>query len=103
MSTTCKKLAPPKTLADAFVEGGMWYGSLCMPKFLTELILIIIFPPLYIFLDQKKKGFPDFYQIIKNFILTCCFYFPGMIHALYIHGKGCKRAKIYSGSFLEIK
>ena len=98
----CTKLPPPKNLADAFVEGGMWYGSLCMPKFLSDIILIIIFPPLYVFLHQKATGFKDFYQIIKNFILTCLFYFPGMIHALYIHGEACGKAKKYAGSWSEI-
>lgn len=93
MSKVCQELPPPKKLGDAFVSGGMWYGSLCLPKFLTDLILIIIFPPLYIIIHQKKQGFPDYTMIIKNFILTCLFYFPGMIHALYIHGEACRNIR----------
>ena len=38
---------------------------------------------------KKKNGFKDVGIIIKNFILTCLFYFPGMIHALYIRKTGC--------------
>ena len=85
----CVDLPEPKSLGDAVATGGMWYGSLCLPKLFTDLILIIVFPPLFVLLHERENGFKDVGIIIKNFILTCLFYFPGMIHALYIRKKGC--------------
>ena len=73
-----------KSLGETFVTGGLWYGTICIPKLLEDLIIMIIFPPLFVFLKQKEKNFNNINLIIKNFLLTCLFYFPGLIHAIFI-------------------
>ena len=35
-------------LGEQFLNGGMGYGSICMPDSLLDMIIIIIFPPLYV-------------------------------------------------------
>ena len=98
----CKKLPKPKSLGQAMATGGMWYGSLCLPKLFTDLILIILFPPLFVFFHERESGFKDISIIINIFFLTCLFYFPGMIHALYIRKKGCGIVgSLKSGRFKE--
>ena len=49
---------------------------------------MIIFSPLSVFLDQYKLGFPRIDKIILNFVLTVCFYFPGLLYALTIDDCG---------------
>jgi len=83
------------TLVDKFMNGGMGYGKLCIPKILVDLILIIVFPPLYVITHQLENYFKessdkkitdhlDMGQIIMSLIFTSCFYFPGFIHALHV-------------------
>jgi len=74
-------------LGDQFINGGMGYGSICMPDSLLDMIIIIIFPPLYVITYQIKQKKMDIGQLILNFVFTSCFYFPGLIHALYIMKK----------------
>ena len=74
---------PPK-LADALFEGGLGYGKICVPTSLTDYILMIFYPPAYVFLYQKRKGFEDIGMIVKAFILTSFFYFPGLVFAIYV-------------------
>ena len=38
-------------------------------------------------------------MIITNFLLTCCFYFPGLIHAMYVK----QMVKIHCGLFFGDK
>ena len=66
------------------MDGGIGYGTICLPAELPKYIIMVIFPPLYVILDQYKKGFPRFDKIIVNIILTSMFYFPGLLHALSI-------------------
>ena len=49
---------------------------------------MIAFPPLYVFIHQKRKNFKDIQKIIVCFILTCCMYFPGLIYAMKLHVEG---------------
>ena len=85
------------TLAYKFINGGIGYGKLCIPNTLVDLILIIVFPPLYVITFQvqnylkSKKDSTDkildhlnMRQIIMSLLLTSCFYFPGFLHALSI-------------------
>jgi uncharacterized membrane protein YqaE (UPF0057 family) len=83
------------TLVDKFMNGGMGYGKLCIPKILVDLILIIVFPPLYVITHQLENYFKedsdkkitdhlDMGQIIMSLVYTSCFYFPGFIHALHV-------------------
>ena len=80
-------------IVHAMKSGGLFYGRLCIPKF------IIVCPPIYVILYQIKRSkgtIPDvekekfdIFPIITNMILTSCFYFPGFIHALNIKQKQC--------------
>ena len=67
-----------------FIRGGLAYGSLCIPDIILDLILIIIFPPIYVVTYQIRKKKIDMGQIILSFVLTSLFYFPGFIHALSV-------------------
>ena len=92
-----KPICYKKSLYTTFMYGGMGYGSICLPDSITDLVIMIIFPPLYVFFYQKTKKFENILQIINSFILTSCFYFPGLLHALYL-----KYSKIeYCGSILK--
>ena len=70
------------SLSNAYINGGFGFGKLCLSREFTRLILLILFPPFYIFLNEKETGFKNKGALIMNFILTCLFYFPGLIHAL---------------------
>ena len=70
-------------LSDAIFEGGLGYGKLCVPTSLNDFVMMILYPPVYIFFVQKDKGFENIWQILLSFVLTSFFYFPGLIHALY--------------------
>ena len=95
-----------KSLVDKFMSGGFGYGIVCLPYNLIEIILIIIFPPIYVVFKQvnnyrrnKNKGkdvylikYINFREIILNLILTSLFYIPGFIHALTLKTKQCEGA-----------
>ena len=83
------------TLVDKFMNGGLGYGKLCIPKIIVDLILIIVFPPLYVITHQlenyvkgntetKLTDHLNMGQIIMSLVFTSCFYFPGFIHALHV-------------------
>ena len=74
---------PPK-LADALFQGGLGYGKICVPTSLTDYILMIVYPPLYVFFFQRRKNYEDIGMIVKAFILTSFFYFPGLVFAIYV-------------------
>ena len=59
-------------------------GNFCYPNELPMLMIKIICPPLGVFWEQSKCGFPNVVRIIKNFIFTTFFYFPGLIHAIMV-------------------
>jgi len=73
---------PNVTLYDKMMHGGMAYGTFCVPKQLTSYIILIIFPPLYVFIDEMNNGFKRIDKIIICFILTSFFYFPGLLYGL---------------------
>lgn len=58
--------------------------AFCYPTQLPDYILILICPPLYVFLHEYRKGFTDLFNIFRNLILTSIFYFPGFMHAMYL-------------------
>jgi len=85
------------TLVYKFINGGIGYGKLCVPNKLIDLILLIVFPPIYVITHQLQNYFKessddsnkmvdhlDMTQIVLSFILTSFFYFPGLLHALSI-------------------
>ena len=80
--TDCK--IQNRSLYDKFMYGGMGYGLFCVPKELPKYIIMIIFPPLSVFIEEMNTGFNNVGRIIINFILTSFFYFPGLLHAMNI-------------------
>ena len=52
-----------------FIRGGLAYGSLCIPDIFLDLILIIIFPPIFVIYYQIKQKKMDIGQILLNFVL----------------------------------
>ena len=73
-----------RSLYDKFMYGGMGYGLFCVPKELPKYIIMIIFPPLSVFIEEMNSGFKNVGRIIINFILTSFFYFPGLLHAMNV-------------------
>ena len=72
------------SLYDKMMYGGIGYGSFCVPKELPSYIILIIFPPLFVFIKELNNGFKRFDRVIINFVLTSLFYFPGLLHGLSI-------------------
>jgi len=70
------------SLYDKMMYGGMGYGTFCVPKELPSYIMVIVFPPLSVFVQQWKTGFKRIDKIIISFILTSLFYFPGLLYGL---------------------
>ena len=81
-STGTCSLDTNTTLAGAYINGGFGFGKLCLDREFTRLILMFIFPPIYVILSEYDRGFPNKKAILMNFILTSFFYVPGLIHAL---------------------
>lgn len=65
-------------------SGNMNQEPYCFPLALGDYAAIVLFPPLYVFLKEKKNNFSKFTRIIICLILTSFFYFPGVIYALMI-------------------
>ena len=63
------------------VHGGMNEGSICVPTEIKDIGIILLYPPLYVFLYELNSDKFQIVNIIICFILTCCFYFPGVIYA----------------------
>ena len=72
--------------ANEVMNGGMSNSPICFPPELGSMILILMFPPLFVFMKEFKADppFKNFGRIIINFILTSMLYFPGLIHAMSI-------------------
>ena len=79
-------------LASSYMNGGIGFGKLCLDRQVTRMMIMFVYPPLYIFLEEKErtdKPFANMRAIILCFIYTCIFYFPGLIYALkYKHTRG---------------
>ena len=73
---------------NKLMYGGMGYGKFCLPKDFSSILILIAFPPLFVFINEYKNGFKRIDRIIINFILTSCFYFPGLLHGLSILSSG---------------
>ena len=82
--TKCNEQFEKKSMLTSLIYGGMGYGSICVPHSVSDMLIIIAFPPLYIILEQRKQNKYNFKQIFLNIFLTSLFYFPGFIHALDI-------------------
>lgn len=60
--------------------------EICFPSHIKDMFIIILFPPLWVFLKEfySPTPFKNFFRIVMCFLLTSCFYFPGMMYALNI-------------------
>ena len=70
------------SLSNAYINGGIGFGKLCLSREFTRVILLLLFPPLYVFLNERENDFKNKSAILMSFILTCIFYFPGLIYTL---------------------
>ncbi len=61
-------------------------GSICYPSMLKDILIMVLFPPLWVFLKElyAKEPMKNFIRIVFNFLLTSFFYFPGLMHAMMI-------------------
>ena len=99
-----KHICMKRSMYSTFMYGGMGYGSICIPDLFIDLIFIILFPPFYVFKHQKSRNFDNIIQILINFMLTCCFYFPGLIHALFVrYGKDPQCGSLFIDDNKKIK
>ena len=71
---------------EALISGGMNENPYCFPSQLKDIFIMIFFPPLWVFLKElnSENPFDNFSRIFINIILTCSFYFPGLVHAMSI-------------------
>tara|TARA_A100001035_G_scaffold242649_1_gene209285 strand:+ start:82 stop:507 length:426 start_codon:yes stop_codon:yes gene_type:complete len=76
------KLNVGGSLSNAYINGGFGFGKLCLSKEFTRLIILIIFPPAYVIINENETGFKNKGAIIMSFVMTCLFYFPGLIYTL---------------------
>lgn len=81
----CCRLLTKKNLGSVYLNGGWGFGKICLNREFTRLIILFIYPPLYVFLREKQrsKPFENKKAIIMCFIYTSMFYFPGLIFALH--------------------
>lgn len=58
-------------------------NGILIPANFFDTIIIVIFPPLYVFLHEYREvpRFKNISNIFKSLILTSLFYIPGLIHA----------------------
>jgi uncharacterized membrane protein YqaE (UPF0057 family) len=76
------------SLAATYMNGGFGFGKMCMSREFTRIILLFIFPPLYVYLNERENNFEHYGEIILSALYTSIFYIPGLIHALmYKHNR----------------
>jgi len=60
--------------------------SFCFSSQLKDIFLVVIFPPLWIIIKESNSVVPfkNAMRIVVSLVLTSCFYFPGLIHAMNV-------------------
>lgn len=73
-------------MSDKLLENEGIDQSLCIPYNLLDFVMLIIFPPLWVFVKELTSPNPmdNFSRIVVCFILTSMLYFPGLMYALNI-------------------
>lgn len=74
-------------MGEGILESKYLNDSICLNKTTTDTALLVILPPVWVFIDQKNKNksrFKKFLTVLLNVVLTGLFYIPGLIHALYL-------------------
>ena len=77
-------------------------GNFCYPNELPMIMIKILCPPVGVYWEQSKCGFPNVNRIVLNFIYTTLLYFPGLVHAISVQDacpgkKGVTRFGIVDG------
>lgn len=75
-------------LGNVYINGGFGFGKLCLDNNFSRFVLLLVYPPLYIYIMEKKlaesnKKNIEYKPIILCFIYTSMFYFPGLIYGMY--------------------
>lgn len=76
-------------------------GNFCYPNELPMLMIKILCPPLGVYWEQSRCGFPDITRIIKNLIFTTLFYFPGLVHAISVQDACPEKKTLQSFGILD--
>ena len=98
-------------LGNVYINGGFGFGKLCLDNNFTRFILLITYPPLYIYIMEKEKQKKkmdvhnkyvpmNIKAIILCFIYTCMFYFPGLIYGMYYMFHPDNHAMTCMGDFI---
>jgi len=97
-------------LGNVYINGGFGFGKLCLDNNFTRFILLITYPPLYIYIMEKEKSKQqsqngkyvpmNIKAIILCFIYTCMFYFPGLIYGMYYMFHPDNHAMTCMGDFI---
>lgn len=70
-------------LLTSTANGGMNSSPVCIPSQLRDIVIMVIYPPAYVFINEMYSSKPfDIANVIISFVLTCLFYFPGLFHSL---------------------
>jgi uncharacterized membrane protein YqaE (UPF0057 family) len=53
----------------------------CLPPSITQILILVLCPPLYVVLSEGLFNSAGFFPVILTSILTYFYYFPGLIYA----------------------
>ena len=53
----------------------------CLPPSITQILILVLCPPLYVALSEGLFNSAGFFPVILTSILTYFYYFPGLIYA----------------------
>ena len=75
-------------LGNVYINGGFGFGKLCLDNNFSRFVLLLVYPPLYIYVMEKQyadtnKKTIQYKPIILCFIYTSMFYFPGLLYGMY--------------------
>ena len=75
-------------LGNVYINGGFGFGKLCLDNNFSRFVLLLIYPPLYIYVMEKQYADANkkpikYKPIILCFIYTSMFYFPGLLYGMY--------------------
>ncbi len=64
MTQTCSRTDFDNQSAfSKMMDGGIGYGTICLPAELPKYIIMVIFPPLYVIWTSIKRDFPDLIRL----------------------------------------
>ena len=97
-------------MGNGILESKYLNESICLNKTTFDTTILVLLPPAWVFMDQKKNKkkttFSKFLVILLNVILTGLFYLPGLLHALYLMNTNVEKniqTNVYSKSMYTKK